>query len=115
MGDELLDVVDANDNVLSQAMRSAVHREGFYHRGIHVFLATPEGKLLVQQRSESRESFPMALDCSVSEHVKAGETYLAGSEARPGGRTGPGESADPGANQIQNELRGKRQRNLPDI
>jgi isopentenyldiphosphate isomerase len=77
MGDELLDVVDANDIVISQAMRSVVHREGFYHRGIHVFLATPEGKLLVQQRSDTRETFPMALDCSVSEHVKAGETYLA--------------------------------------
>ena len=29
----------------------------------------------MQQRGRHRETFPLALDCSVSEHVKAGENY----------------------------------------
>jgi isopentenyl-diphosphate Delta-isomerase len=51
-------------------------RVGLWHRGVHVLLFTGDGKLLVQQRSKTRTHAPSALDCSVSEHVKAGEEYL---------------------------------------
>jgi isopentenyldiphosphate isomerase len=56
-------------------MRAIVHQRGLQHRGVHIFLVTPQGKLIVQQRSRQRELCPLALDCSVSEHVKAGESY----------------------------------------
>jgi 16S rRNA (adenine1518-N6/adenine1519-N6)-dimethyltransferase len=75
MPDELIDVVNDDDVVITQEMRSFVHQHGYLHRGVHVFLATSEGQLLVQQRGRHRETFPLALDCSVSEHVKAGEDY----------------------------------------
>lgn len=75
MPDELFDVIDENDNVIGQEMRSVVHQRGLWHRGVHVFLFTDEGKLLVQQRSRDRVHAPLALDCSVSEHVKAREDY----------------------------------------
>jgi isopentenyldiphosphate isomerase len=75
MPDELLDVVNDEDGVISQEMRSAVHRLGLLHRGVHVFLVTPQGKLVVQQRSKHKEAYPAVLDCSVSEHVKVGESY----------------------------------------
>jgi isopentenyldiphosphate isomerase len=45
------------------------------HRGVHIFLVTSENKLVVQQRGRQRETSPLELDCSVSEHVKTGETY----------------------------------------
>jgi isopentenyldiphosphate isomerase len=75
MTDELLDIVNDEDMVIAQEMRSIIHRLGLQHRGVHVFLVTPDGRLLVQLRSRHRETFPLALDCSVSEHVKAGEDY----------------------------------------
>jgi isopentenyldiphosphate isomerase len=75
MPDELLDVINDDDLVIAQEMRSVVHRQGLQHRGVHIFLVTPGGQLLVQQRSRNQDTFPMALDCSVSEHVKAGEDY----------------------------------------
>jgi len=75
MPDELLDVVDERDRVIGQEMRSAVHARGLWHRGVHVFLATPDGKLIVQRRSALRQLLPLGLDGSVSEHVKAGEDY----------------------------------------
>jgi len=76
MPDELLDIVNDEDIVVDQQMRSAVHEFGLQHRGVHVFLFTTDGKMLVQKRSADRAASPSMLDCSVSEHVKAGESYL---------------------------------------
>jgi isopentenyl-diphosphate delta-isomerase type 1 len=74
--DELLDIVNNEDIATGQEMRSTVHQLGLQHRGVHVFLFTRDGKILVQKRSADRATSPSALDCSVSEHVKAGESYL---------------------------------------
>ncbi|MBI5963512.1 MAG: NUDIX domain-containing protein [Chloroflexi bacterium] len=74
--DELLDIVNDEDIVTGQQMRSTVHELGLQHRGVHVFLFTRDGKMLVQKRSADRAASPSALDCSVSEHVKAGESYF---------------------------------------
>ena len=74
--DELLDIVNDEDIVTGQEMRSTVHQLGLQHRGVHVFLFTADGKMLVQKRSADRAESPSMLDCSVSEHVKAGESYL---------------------------------------
>lgn len=75
MPDELFDVVNEHDMVIGQEMRSVVHQRGLWHRGVHVLLFTDDSKLLVQQRSKYKVHAPLALDCSVSEHVKAGEDY----------------------------------------
>lgn len=75
MPDELFDIVNEQDDVIGQEMRSIVHKRGLWHRGVHVLLFTQDDKLLVQQRSKDRLHAPSALDCSVSEHVRAGEDY----------------------------------------
>lgn len=75
MPDELFDIIDEEDKVIGQELRSVVHQRGLWHRGVHVLLFTHAGKLLVQQRSKDRVHAPLALDCSVSEHVQAGEDY----------------------------------------
>jgi isopentenyl-diphosphate delta-isomerase type 1 len=74
--DELLDIVNDMDIVTGQEMRSTAHELGLQHRGVHVFLFTSDGKMLVQKRSADRIASPSMLDCSVSEHVKAGENYF---------------------------------------
>ena len=73
---ELLDIVNDEDIIIDQQMRSVAHQRGLQHRGVHVFLFTPERKMLVQKRSKDRAQYSSALDCSVSEHIKAGESYL---------------------------------------
>ena len=75
MVEEYLDVVDENDNVVGCERRDLIHRLGLLHRGTHVFLFNSEGQLLVQRRQGNCESWPLALDCSVSEHVKSGENF----------------------------------------
>lgn len=67
MADELIDVVSNDDVVIGTELRSIVHQYGLQHRGVHVFLVTPDTQLLVQLRSRHKEEFPLALDCSISE------------------------------------------------
>ncbi len=76
--EEYLDIIDENDKVIRQESRRTVHQSGLWHRGVHVFLFTPDRKLLIQQRSKTQDTSPGALDCSVSEHIKAGESYYEG-------------------------------------
>jgi isopentenyl-diphosphate Delta-isomerase len=76
MSAELLDIVNENNQVIGQEEREMIHQTGLWHRGIHIFLFTPERKLLVQQRSLHQKLSPGTLDCSVSEHLLAGESYL---------------------------------------
>jgi isopentenyl-diphosphate delta-isomerase type 1 len=76
MPDELFDIIDENDQVIGQKMRSTVHQHGLWHRGVHVLLFTQDERLLVQQRSKNKSQSPLAYDCSVSEHVITGEGYF---------------------------------------
>jgi isopentenyl-diphosphate delta-isomerase type 1 len=78
MADEYLEVVDEANRVIGQEKRRVIHRYGLWHRGVHVFLFTPDRKLLIQQRSEGQDTFPGTLDCSVSEHLAIGEAYRDG-------------------------------------
>ena len=80
MPEEMFDVVNEENEVIGQERRSVVHRTGAWHRGIHVCLFLPDGRMLIQTRSKSRHASPSTLDCSVSEHVKAGEEYDAASQ-----------------------------------
>lgn len=75
MTEEMLDIVDDNDHIIGQESRTIVHQRGLQHRGVHVFLFTDDGKMLIQKRSADRAASPSLLDCSISEHVKAGESY----------------------------------------
>ena len=77
MAEEYFDIVNQDNIVIGQELRRIVHQTGLWHRGVHVFLFTPDRRLLVQKRSQSRDTFPGTLDCSVSEHLKPGESYLA--------------------------------------
>lgn len=72
---EMLDVVDANDNVVGRATRAEVHQWGLLHRAVHVFLFNPSGEVYVQRRSMSKDRFPGFLDSSAAGHVDPGETY----------------------------------------
>lgn len=74
-GEELFDVVDAEDRVLRQERRSVVHAQKLLHRAIHIFVFDSRGRLLVQRRSASKDEFPLTYTSSASGHVGAGESY----------------------------------------
>ena len=76
MLEEIIEIVSEANEIVGQEKRSAVHQSGQWHRGVHIFLFDASAKLLVQQRSKKRAQFPSTFDCSVSEHLKPGESYL---------------------------------------
>ena len=73
--DEFLDIVSDQDEVIGLESRAIIHQTGLQHRCVHIFLFTRDGRLLIQKRSPARSAYPSAWDGSVSEHVKAGESY----------------------------------------
>ena len=52
-----------------------IHSKGLLHKEIHVWLYTPDGKLIFQHRSKMKDTFPDKLDASVGGHVDIGESY----------------------------------------
>ena len=78
--DELLDLVDANDHVISTILRSqtsALNGKGFL-RAAEAFIQNSDGKLWIPRRQLNKRIAPGGLDYSMGEHVKAGEDYLSG-------------------------------------
>ncbi|ATC62814.1 NUDIX hydrolase [Nibricoccus aquaticus] len=76
-GDEVFDVVDANDVVVGQATRREVHAKGLWHRAVHVLVFESGGsaKVFLQKRSMAKDTAPGRWDSSCSGHLDAGEDY----------------------------------------
>ena len=75
MGDELLDIINERGESLGFVkMKSAVHRDGDWHRGVHIWI-TCGNKVVLQRRSKDKDIFPDRFDVSCAGHVSAGETY----------------------------------------
>lgn len=56
--------------------RGDVHRDGDWHRSVHVWLSDGAGNLLLQQRSEHKDTFPWRWDVSCAGHITAGDTSV---------------------------------------
>lgn len=55
--------------------RPTVHREGLWHRAVHVWLFRPDGGVYVQRRAPEKDVSPDCLDVSVGEHLQPGEDF----------------------------------------
>tara|TARA_B100001093_G_scaffold381128_2_gene366629 strand:- start:3786 stop:4370 length:585 start_codon:yes stop_codon:yes gene_type:complete len=72
---EVFDVVDENDLVIGQAMRSEVHQQALLHRAVHIFARSEYDQWIIQKRSSQKDLDPLLLTSSCSGHVDAGEEY----------------------------------------
>lgn len=72
---ELLDIVDEDDRVLRAAPRRRVIDEYHIHRAVMFFVFDREGRVYVNQRSESKEIYPSYWSIGFGGHVLAGESY----------------------------------------
>jgi isopentenyl-diphosphate delta-isomerase len=73
--DEVFEIFDEHSRLVGTAPRAKVHREGLYHRSVHVMLLDPHGRLLIQQRAQAKDVCPGRWDLSCGEHLKPQETY----------------------------------------
>ena len=73
--EEIFDVVNERDEVVSSAPRSEVHARNLLHRAVHVLVFNERGELFLQKRSRRKDCFPGVWDSSASGHVDRGESY----------------------------------------
>jgi len=74
---EILDVLTPEGLAAGFAKpKGEVHRDGDWHRAAHVWLVTPDRRVLLQRRAALKENWPDLWDVSVAGHVAAGESAI---------------------------------------
>ncbi|KAK1289822.1 Nudix hydrolase 3 [Acorus calamus] len=76
--EELLDVLTrSGERTGVSKPRSHVHRDGDYHRAVHVWIfAESTQELLLQRRADCKDSWPGLWDISSAGHISAGDSSL---------------------------------------
>ena len=74
-GDELVDIVDADDHVIEVVTRRRMRAEVLRHRAVFIAVQGTDGRLLVHQRSFAKDVRPGAWDIAVGGVVGSGESY----------------------------------------
>ena len=78
---ELFDVIDEAGNKTGQVKeRGVAHRDGTLHSTVHIWIVRPNQEsgydVLLQKRSECKDSNPGAYDISSAGHVSAGDELM---------------------------------------
>ena len=74
--EEWIDLMDTNGNYTGQkVLKSEAHQKGLFHPTAHIWFYTAEGQVLLQQRSETKKTFPLYWDVSVAGHISARRKY----------------------------------------
>ncbi len=77
--DEQLDVLDENGLPSGRTKgRRDVHRDGDWHRAIHIWVVREERLVVLQRRAFTKDLEPGKLDVSVGGHYRAGELFIDG-------------------------------------
>jgi isopentenyl-diphosphate delta-isomerase len=76
---EIVDIVDEQDVIVGEGLKSDCHAKGLWHRAASIFVFNSKGELLIQKRGPN-VSYPNLYDTSASGHLKKGETYIQGAK-----------------------------------
>ncbi|MEC3966904.1 NUDIX hydrolase [Flagellimonas halotolerans] len=75
--DERVDILDERGKPTGEScLKSEAHRKGLLHPTVHVWLYTPDGRVLIQQRGKNKATHSLHWDVSVAGHVAAGEKII---------------------------------------
>jgi isopentenyldiphosphate isomerase len=75
MTEEIFDVVNECDEVISRSTRREVHARGLWHRAVHVLVFNARGEIFLQKRSLKKDIAAGKWDSSASGHLDSGEDY----------------------------------------
>ena len=79
MAKEYFDILDENGNKTGKTkLRSDVHRDGDWHKAVHIWIINNNGEVLLQRRCATKDSNPNMLDISSAGHLSAGDDSLEG-------------------------------------
>ena len=77
---EYLPIVDEKGNVIGSDNRQNVHMKGLLHPVIRVLVKLPDGKIVFQRRSATKEISPNEITFAATGHIQAGQTPLEGAQ-----------------------------------
>ena len=72
--DELIDVIDENDSITGQELKSIVHEKGLRHRVCAILLQNDQGEYMLPTASDQKVEAGGLFHSSAG-HVTAGQTY----------------------------------------
>ncbi len=76
---EYIDVLDERGKFTGKiTTREEVHKKGYWHKGIQVFIINSNRELLIQKRSANKKKHPNLWDISCAGHLSAGDTSVSG-------------------------------------
>lgn len=76
---EYIDILDENGNLTGKAKtREEVHKKGYWHRAIQVFIINSKNELLIQKRAATKRKHPNLWDFSCAGHLSTGDTSISG-------------------------------------
>lgn len=79
MSKEYFDLLDENGNKIGKTkLRNEVHRDGDWHKAVHIWILNNNGDILLQRRCATKDSNPNMLDISSAGHLSAGDDSLSG-------------------------------------
>ena len=79
MAKEYFDILDENGNKTGKTkLRSEVHRDGDWHKAVHIWIFNKQGEVLLQRRSPDKDSYPNMLDMACAGHLSAGDSSIEG-------------------------------------
>ncbi len=74
---ELIDVINRDGSPTGVTKpKPDIHRDGDWHRAVHVWVITPDHRVLVQRRARVKENNPGLWDVSCAGHISAGENTI---------------------------------------
>ena len=77
--EELFDILDKNGNKTGKTKpRSQVHRDGDWHKTVHIWVVNEQNDVLLQKRSPNKDSYPNMWDISSAGHLIAGDDSITG-------------------------------------
>jgi isopentenyl-diphosphate delta-isomerase len=72
-----LDVYDeTGTTVIGTETYDTVHRQGLWHKGVHVFILNSQGEFAIQKRGPMVQTKPNLLEASAGGHINTGHTAI---------------------------------------
>jgi len=74
MEHEIIDWLNEEGETIGTIDKAIAHRDGLWHRSVHVWVINGKGEMLFQKRCADKKFYPNFWDCSFSGHIGAGES-----------------------------------------
>lgn len=73
--DHLLDIVNESDEVVGRTAKSDAVAKGLITRVAFIVIVNRRGELLIQQRKETKDAYPLYWSGAAAGHLLSGESY----------------------------------------